>query len=513
MTQPRRRIALFTSSRADLGPLGPVIAALDAEPRVELVVIATGTHGDEAYGGRMDDIRVSGDSRIEVVDAGLTGSDPSDLAEAFGRITKGTSESLGVAKTDFLVVLGDRWELLAAASAALLHGVAIAHLHGGETTEGAIDERIRHSMTKLADLHLCATVDSARRIRHLGEEPWRIVVTGAPGLDRMADVPTIKDAELEAMLGRPVERPFGVVVYHPPTVDRSSVDERARAVLDAASAELATVLVLYPGADPGATGVISEIEAAADREDHVVAVRNLGDRYLPVLKSADVLVGNSSSGIIEAVSLELPVVDVGDRQRGRLRAGNVIQAVEERQAVAEAIREAVTPRFRASLVGMTNPYGDGSSAARIAQALLEAPLDRLLRKPFVQPEEAAPPVESMTIPPTATLRDAAEAIDRGRSQIALVTDANGLLLGTISDGDVRRALLGGADLGSPINGNVSLVPVVATPADSKEKVLALMQRAGITQVPVVDTDGHLVGMHVMRAVVSDLNRDTEGPRW
>ena len=510
---PRRGIVVFTSSRADLGPLGPVIEELDAHPEVELVVIATGTHRSGTFGGRAEDIKVTGDSVVELVDAEIAGTDPSDLTQAFGRIAAGVSAVLARTKADFLVLLGDRWELLAAASAALLHGVPIAHLHGGETTEGAMDERIRHGITKLADLHLCATVDSARRIRHLGEEPWRIVVTGAPGLDRMAAVAALDPSRLEALLGMAPQRPFGVVVYHPPTVDRPAVAERSRAVLDAAAGELASVLVLYPGADPGSTAVIGEIEAAVDRYDHLVAVRNLGDDYLSVLKSADVLVGNSSSGIIEAVSLELPVVDIGDRQRGRLRAGNVIQAVEDESAVREGIRQALTPEFRSSLTGMANPYGDGSSAARIATALLEAPLDRLLQKPFMQADAIAPPVESMTIPPTATLRDAAEAIDRGRSQIALVTDAEGLLLGTVSDGDVRRALLTGASLESPIEGHVSLVPIVATSNDRKERILALMQRASVTQIPVVDVHGHLIGMHVMRAMVSDLAAGSESPPW
>lgn len=509
----RRRIALFTSSRADLGPLGSVIAALDAEEAVDLTVIATGTHSNQAYGGRLADIAVSDRSRVKVIDAEITGTDPSELTEAFGRIATGVSAVLATGEADFLVLLGDRWELLAAASAALLHGVPIAHLHGGETTEGAMDERIRHGITKLADLHLCASVDSARRIRHLGEEPWRIVVTGAPGLDRMASVEPLSDEEIEDLLGSPLRRPFGVVVYHPPTVDRAAVSERARAVLDAASEELASVLVLYPGADPGATAVITEIEAAAGRHDHVAAVRNLGSTYLRVLKSADVLVGNSSSGIIEAVSLELPVVDVGDRQRGRLRAGNVVQAAEDEPAVGAAIRQALAPDFRRSLSGMANPYGDGSSAVRIARALLDAPLDRLLQKPLMEAEASPPPVESMTISPTATLRDAVEAIDRGRSQIALVISDEGRLVGTISDGDVRRALLADASLESSIEGHVSLVPVVASQTDDRERVLALMHRTSVTQIPVVDPDGVLVGMHVMRAVVSELANEATPLPW
>ena len=275
-----RRIAVFTSSRADLGPLGPVVHALDREPEAALLVIATGTHVAESYGGRLSDIRLSGESTLEVLDVGIEGTRPSDLGEIYGRIGAGTSRILGEHEVDLLVLLGDRWELLAAAGAALIHGVPIAHLHGGETTEGAIDERIRHGITKLSDLHLCASEDSARRIRHLGEQPWRIVVTGAPGLDRLREVEPLAPERLEELSGFPPSRPFGVVVYHPPTVDRNHLAERARAVLDAAAAELGSALILYPGADPGSGAVVQEIESALGATRTWPPSRNLGEEYL-----------------------------------------------------------------------------------------------------------------------------------------------------------------------------------------------------------------------------------------
>jgi UDP-N-acetylglucosamine 2-epimerase (non-hydrolysing) len=498
-----RRIAVFTSSRADLGPLGPVVRALDAEPRAELLVIATGTHVVDAYGGRLADIRLSPGSRLEVLDAGLDGTRPADLGETYGRIAAGTSRILDAHPVDLLVLLGDRWELLAAAGAALIHGVPIAHLHGGEITEGAIDERIRHGVTKLADLHLCASEDSARRIRHLGEEPWRIVVTGAPGLDRLGVVEPWSEERMEELLGRPVERPFGVVVYHPPTVDRDRIAERARAVYDACAELLGAALVLYPGADPGAEAVVEELRSALARHPHLAASRNLGDEYLNALKAADVLVGNSSSGIIEAASLRLPVVDVGDRQRGRLRPRNVIHVGEERPEIAAGIRRALGPAFRRTLVDLENPYGRGDASGRIVRALLEVPLERLTSKPLVEVSASASTadLESLTIEPGATLRDAMAVIDRGRSQIVFVVENGGRLAGSISDGDVRRALLAGARLEDGLARYVNRVPVVATPSDDPGRILQLMERNGVTQVPVVDDQGVLVGVHLMRAIV------------
>lgn len=506
-----RRIAVFTSSRADLGPLDPVIRALDAEPSVELLTIATGTHIVEGFGGRLADIRLSKEGALEVLDAALDGTRPVDLGETYGRIAAGMSKILAARAVDILILLGDRWELLAAAGAALIHGVPIAHLHGGETTEGAIDERIRHGLTKLADLHLCASEDSARRIRNMGEEPWRIVVTGAPGLDRVVNVQALPGERLQDLLGHPVERPFGVVVYHPQTVDRGRVGERTRAVYDACAEELGSALVLHPGADPGAETVVEELEAALERHPNLAAHRNLGDEYLAVLKAADTLVGNSSSGIIEAASLRLPVVDVGDRQRGRLHPRNVIHVGESRDDVARGIRQALDPAFRASLDELTNPYGSGDASKRIVRALLEVQLDRLPSKPQMETIDSPVDLHSLTITPQATLRDAMAAIDRGRSQIAFVIEADGHLVGSISDGDVRRALLAGAGMGDEVAPHVNRVPVVAAPTDVVTRILQLMERNGVTQVPVVDDQGMLVGVHLMRAIVSRaLNREISG---
>lgn len=498
----KRRIAVFTSSRGDLGPLGPVVTALDREPLIDLLVIATGTHITEAYGGRLADIQLSDQSRLDVLDAEMAGSDPLALGRSYGRIAAGVSNILGTQSVDVLVLLGDRWELLAAAGAALLHGVPIAHLHGGETTEGAIDERIRHGITKLSDLHLCATEDSARRIRHLGEEPWRIVVTGAPGLDRMQDVQRASDERLSELLGQPLKRPFGVVVYHPPTVDRSALAARARATYDAAAEALGSALILYPGADPGSDEVIAELHRALERHANLCAHRNLGEEYLSVLQAADVLVGNSSSGIIEAASLQLPVVDVGDRQRGRLRPRNVVHVDEAYEPIVSGIREATGAHFREQLADLTNPYGDGTASEKIVAALLDAPLYRLLHKPLVEIEERGASLEAMSIAPGATLREAMGAIDRGGSQVVFVVDSAGALVGSLSDGDVRRALLRGASLDDALDPFVMRMPVVATPVDAPQHVLELMERNSVTQIPVVDEEGQFVGVHLMKAIVS-----------
>ncbi|MBL0203937.1 MAG: UDP-N-acetylglucosamine 2-epimerase (hydrolyzing) [Candidatus Microthrix sp.] len=479
-----RRIAVFTSSRADLGPLDPVIRALDDSEDVELVVIASGTHSNAAFGGRITDINVRDRNSVALVESGFGATSAAALAEAFAQISSGVSKVLADRRVDLILVLGDRWELLGVASAALLHGVPIAHLHGGEITEGAIDERIRHAITKLADLHLCATTDSARRIRQLGEPPWRVKVVGAPGLDRFREASTMSDRDLGALLGSPLHDRLGWSSTTPQTVDRTDVAARAEVVLSIAADTLGSVLVLHPGADPGSDAIVEVITSMAAQRGNVVHLRNAGEDYVGILSAADVLVGNSSSGIIEAASIPLAVVDVGDRQRGRAHGANVIHVETEAEAIREGIRTALSAEFRALVGDVQNPYGDGASIARIVTALTEVPLDRLLSKPLEQPDLFTPDLE-LCIRPGATIRDTLAAIEAGVCQIALMVDSEFRLVGTVSDGDIRRALLAGADLKTVVDDFVTTVPIVASPSDTKDNILSTMQRTKLSHLPVV----------------------------
>lgn len=492
-------VGVFTSSRADLGPLGPVLTAIQEHPALDLRVLVTGTHLERNFGGEITRLEADFPDRVRAIPVSITTSEASDLAKSFGAIAMGMSAILEQDRLDVLVLLGDRWELLAAAGVALLHDIPIAHLHGGEVTEGAIDERIRHSITKLADLHLCATTEAARRIRRLGEQVHRIVVTGAPGVDRAARAKGMSEAQLESLLGSPVVRPLAVIVHHPPTVERHGVRDEARAVFECAS-RLGSCVVLYPGVDPGSSVVIEELHAAAERHSNIVVRRNLGDDYLPLLASADVLLGNSSSGIIESASLGLPVVNVGPRQHGRLRPANVID-VENVHSLDAALDRALSPDFRKLARRVTNPYGSGNAGPLVAEAVARADFPALRRKHLVESPDQFDTLESLSIPGTASLRDAVAAIDAGARGIALVVGAEGHLVGTVSDGDVRRALLAGADLGSSVSSIVNELPIVASVNDSVEVVLQMMQRHSVGQVPVLDDGGTLVGLHGVRELI------------
>lgn len=376
----RRRIAVFTSTRADAYPLAPVIETLGTSEDVDLTVVVAGEHVLPANEGRTMPQPPLGIPVVRL-DVPFGRSDSVErLAEALGKVTVEMAAFLGEHRPDVLLVLGDRWELLGVVGAALLFQIPIAHLHGGEITEGALDDRVRHAVTKLADLHLCATEDAAARVRSLGEEPWRIHVTGAPSLDRLREVEPLGLDGASRLVGAPLTRPLGLVTYHPPTVDRVSVGERATAVFRAAGRRLSSVIVTHPGPDPGSTEVLAAISRVAADFPNVHVVESLGPSYPAVLATIDVLVGNSSSGIVEAATFRLPVVNVGDRQAGRPQAANVIQCDESEAAVMDAIDRALSQEFRRELGDVTNPYGDGRAAARILRVLLDAPLERLASK-------------------------------------------------------------------------------------------------------------------------------------
>ena len=251
---------------------------------------------------------------------------------------------------------------------AFLLGVPVVHLHGGEVTEGAVDERVRHAVTKLADQHCVASEDAAARLRQLGEPAERIHVTGAPGLDRLAGAVPLPDADLAALLGlESVERPLGLFTYHPPTAQTGApVGEWARDAAEAALAVCGTVVATHPGMDEGRDEVLAALtDARRGVSPGCASSPALGRDYPRVLAASDVVVGNSSSGVIEAATLHVPAVDIGERQRGRLRGDNVVHAAEGRVAVEAALRTALSPRWRQHSAAVTNPYGTGAASARI----------------------------------------------------------------------------------------------------------------------------------------------------
>ncbi len=376
------RVAIFAANRADLSPLAPVVEALVAADDFDVVLLASGTMRNAAYGDPMGALDLSG---VEVVwvagDLDASGYD--SITRGGARISEQMAAALASVRPAACLVLGDRWELLYAVPPVLLAGVPLVHLHGGEVTEGAIDDRIRHAVTKLADVHCVSTAQAAGRLRQMGEPAERIQITGAPGLDRMSAVEPADEETLAGLLGGPVRRPLALVTYHPPTAGGPPPGVGARAVLRAVTDVAGSVIITHPGLDAGREAVLAEIEEAVAASPHVVATPGLGAQYLPVLAAVDVMVGNSSSGVLEAASFGVPVVDVGDRQRGRARAANVLHAREDVEAITTAVRRCLEPEFRAQSRGVTNLYGDGHAAPRIVSAMRFAAAGGLGRKRFI----------------------------------------------------------------------------------------------------------------------------------
>lgn len=377
-----RRICVVTGGRADYGLLQWVMHDIRAAQDLELQLIVTGSHLEAGFGMTADQIEADGfriDARVPL---GLESDGPLETVRAMARCLTGVSEALETLQPDIMLVLGDRYEILAAAQAALIHGVPIAHIAGGDTTEGAFDESIRHALTQMAHIHLTTHETSARRVRQMGAAPDRVHVVGSPGLDQLRRRPLLDRAALEAALGAPLGARNILVTFHPVTLTADGGRGELAALLAALDALPAEVVkwVTRPNADPGHRAIEETLDAwARDRPD-VRVFASLGQlRYLSLMAQVDAVVGNSSSGLYEAPSLGAPTVDIGDRQKGRLAAASVIRCAGQ----TGAIRDAVEAAFALDCTDVVNPYGDGFSAGRIVEVLRQSPpRETLLAKTF-----------------------------------------------------------------------------------------------------------------------------------
>ena len=368
------------------------LAALAARGDVDPRFLVSGSHLDRRHGHTVDALRAE-DAPIWAEVPCLDPADAPGLAatRAMGRVVLGLADAWERAswRPDVALVLGDRFEMLAAAAGLSPLGLPLGHLYGGERTEGALDEAYRHALTKLSHLHFVATDEYGDRVAQLGEEAWRIHVTGAPGLDGIEAARDRGLPRLDEVDGLSLGAAFILVTYHPETLSPGATRRGADALLQALespSAARLPVIFTAPNADPGGDELRARFEAwCAARPARARLVPSLGvPRYYQALQQAAAMVGNSSSGLLEAPSFGLPVVNLGDRQRGRVRAANVLDAPPEEAAVQAALERALEPSFRASLGGMRNPYGDGHAAPRVARVVAETPLDeRLLTKRFV----------------------------------------------------------------------------------------------------------------------------------
>jgi len=381
------RVVAVTVARSDYGIQRPVLDALRAAPDFAVEVIAAATHLSPAFGLTVQQVEADGYAPVARVEMTIAGDTPTAIALSTGIGVQGFASAIAAATPDLLLLVGDRFETLAAGVAAVPLTVPIVHLHGGEVTEGAFDDQIRHALTKMSHVHCVSTGAAARRVAQMGEEAWRICASGAPGLDSLFRVQRLPRAALEARLGLSLDTPPLLVTFHPVTLQPETMAAEIEALITALRRVDLPVVVTAPNADTAYAQIRAAWAAfAAMRPGRVALVESLGtEGYVSMLHEAAAMVGNSSSGLIEAPAIPLPVVNIGLRQAGRDRAANVIDAAPEADAIDVAIRQATSSAFRASLAGLVNPYGDGHAVERIMAHLRGLP-DRatLLRKRFVE---------------------------------------------------------------------------------------------------------------------------------
>lgn len=382
----RRIIAVSTVARSDYGLYAPLLARLRADSSLELLLMPSGAHFAPEFGRTIREIEAEGYEYVPGLEMRLDSGTAQSVAKSLGVGVLGFAQAFAQRRPDLLLVLGDRMEMLCAAVASLPYNLPIAHLYGGKISEGAVDELVRHALTKMAHLHFVATTHHARRLAQMGEEAWRVHSVGSPGLDRLHDSPRAPRAATCAEFGLDAGEPFILATFHPVTLELAQLAVQVEAFVLALERFGGQQLITYPNADPGFTEVVAALQRyAARRPESVRLVKNVGaSRFFDLMAHAAAMAGNSSSGIAEAPSFELPVVNVGTRQAGFERAGNVIDVGYGVEEILAGLRRATDPGFRGSLKGMTNPYGDGKSSDRVLEVVRSIPLDdRLLRKKFI----------------------------------------------------------------------------------------------------------------------------------
>lgn len=376
----RRRIGVVTTSRADYSHLYWPLRELATHPEIELGVFVLGPHLSPAFGSTAQEIERNGfpiKARIECL---LSSDTDTGMAKTIGIAILGLADALTAWRPDILLLIADRYEMLAPAAAACALRIPIAHIEGGEISQGAIDDTVRNALTKLAHIHFTSTETARRRVIAMGEEPWRVHRAGAPSLDHLSRSKLLTREKLEEKLGITLLSPAILAAWHPVTI-LNNTNAEADAFFSALSQAPGQLIFVFPNSDAGSLALIDRTRALATVRPATHIFVNLDAvTYWSLLSQVDFMIGNSSSGIMEAASFGLPVVNVGMRQQGRERAANIIDAPPDSGAVLAAIQHALDHEFRSTLSGMTNPYGNGTASLAIARVLAEIPLEGLLIK-------------------------------------------------------------------------------------------------------------------------------------
>lgn len=379
------KICVCTGARSEYGLLLPLLKAMKADKSVNLQLLVTGMHLSPEFGMTVREIEKDGFHINGKIEALLSSDTDSGVAKSTGIAMMGFADAFKGSAPDAVVLLGDRFETFAIASAAYLMKIPVMHIHGGETTEGATDEGLRHAITKMSYLHFTSTEKYRQRVIQLGEDPGRVFNVGAIGLDNIRDLRLMDRKALEKEIGFSLKNRTALVTFHPVTLEQATASAQCIELMAALDAEKDfQVIFTYPNADADGRVIIEQINAFVEQHpSRARAFPSLGVmRYLSCLKHASVVIGNSSSAIIEAPSFRIPVVNIGDRQKGRVQADNVINAAPLRAEIAKAMKKAFSPAFLERCAKLENPYGDGRTASRIMKVLKSKLKNIELKKKF-----------------------------------------------------------------------------------------------------------------------------------
>jgi len=379
-----RKICIVTGSRAEYGLLRWVMEGIRQAPDLELQIIATGMHLSPEFGLTFREIEKDGFCIDRMVETLLSSDTPTGLAKAMGLGLIGFGEALQQLQPDMILVLGDRFEIFSAVAAAMVARIPVAHLHGGEATEGAFDEAIRHSITKMSHLHFVAAEEYRKRVIQLGEHPDRVFLVGGLGIDNIKKLNPLDRAALEASLGFNLGSRNLLVTFHPVTLENATSTEQMAELLAALETLEDTHLIFtMPNADTDSRVLFTLVDQFVANHVNARAFASLGQlRYLSCIRHVDGVVGNSSSGLAEVPSFGKGTINIGDRQRGRLKAESVIDCSPDRQSIAAALQRLYSPAFQAKLKTVCNPYGEGGASDKIVQVLRGYPLESILKKSF-----------------------------------------------------------------------------------------------------------------------------------
>ena len=380
-----RKICVVTGTRAEFGLLKYLMHEIQNQDQLTLQVVATGMHLSPEFGSTYTEIEQAGfniDCRVEML---LSADTKTAVTKSMGLGLIGFADAYERLQPDIVVVLGDRFEIFAAAAAALIAGIPIAHIHGGETTEGAFDEAIRHSITKMSHLHFVAADDYKRRVIQLGEQPARVFNVGGMGIDAIKRITLLNREELEQSMGFAFLKKNLLVTFHPVTLEAEASSNEQMEQLLVALAKLNDTGLIFtmPNADTGGRELGAMVHAFVKNHANACVFTSLGQlRYLSCLAQVDAVVGNSSSGLAEAPSFGIGTINIGDRQKGRLKADSVIDCVPSKEGISEALGQLHSPRFRQCVTTVSNPYGEGGASEAVVKVLMDYPLESILKKSF-----------------------------------------------------------------------------------------------------------------------------------